>query len=225
VTRAKRSDLAPWRPGAVLQELVSHTALYAVAWYGGLGYIGLLLMLALELVVVNLLSTVVYPERGVLRHLRDLVLFLPLMAFLLFFVLVTYGVARKDELVGAAADSPFGLLQLDLDLLRWTAIYTVLHLGAMLVYARTRPQPRLEWARLALTLGAVTFIAIFVLIFVVAFLGAPAVEAVRWLVGTDVPGDRVLCAIAVLVRLGFALLMSRMPEHDLKQIAAQPYSH
>jgi hypothetical protein len=222
MTRDRSRDLAPWRLGAVVQEVVAHAALLAVAWFSGLGYIGTVLVLALELVLVNLLSTVVFPERGVLKHLRDLLLFVPLVAFLLMFVLLTYGAAMESELEGAAADGPFGLLRFDAELLRWTATFTAVHLGAMLAYALTRPQPRLAWARMALMQSAVTFIAIFLLVFAAVFLGPFAIRGARVL-WPDTPGDHVLSALAVLIRFAIALVMSRMPEDEIEKIARDPY--
>jgi hypothetical protein len=220
----RKSDLEPWRAGAVLQELVSHAALLGVAWISGLGYIGMMLILACELVLVNLLSTAMFPERGLLKHIFDLVKFIPVMAFLLLFVVLTYGVANEGELTGDAAESPFGLLQFDASLLQWTLGFSFVHLGTMFLYARTRPDPRLEWARMALMQSAVTFLAIFFSIFVVAFAGPFAIAALRHVADAQtIPGDQVLCALAVAVRLGFALLMSRMPDKDIQGVARNPY--
>ena len=107
-------------------------------------------------------------------------------------------------------------------ILLYALAYTALHLVAMAVYARTRPQPRKEWVRLATMQGATTFLSLFGLIFGAIFVGLFAIEFLR-LFMPDIDGGSVLVLLAVLIRFGIALLVSRMPEKDLDQIAAKPY--
>lgn len=218
----RKAELAPWNPMSVLQETVSHGLLAAMAWFAGFGYLGVILILCAELLIVNLLSTVVFRERGVWRHLGDLLKFAALMVFLLFFVVVTYGVALEGDSGDAGKVGLAALMGVDRDLIYWGLAFSAAHLTALLLYARSRPQPRKEWAKLALMQSATTFVAMFCLIFVVAFLGPFAVGGAR-LVSPEVSGDAVLVLLAVLVRFGFALLVSRMPDKDLDQIAAKPY--
>lgn len=216
----KSSGLDPWRPGAVVQEVFSHVVLAAIAIAGGLGYLGLLIMLLAEMLFVNLLSVVLYPKRGLRRHLTDLLKFFGLSAFLSVFVVASYSftVESPSEALVAFASR----LLLDWGMLLWIIGYSAVHLTALLVYARTRPDPRLEWTRLALAQGAVTFVSIFILIFAIVLIGAPLAHVLRWLVPT-VDSEVIPVALAAGVRLGFALLITRMPESELARIAGNPY--
>jgi hypothetical protein len=213
-----KPKLAPLNPGAALQEIASHAVLLAMAWFGGLGYLGTILVLVAEPLIVIGLSIFLYPQRGLRRHLWDLIKSCALMGFLLVFIVATYAAAHDNS----GGTDPRSLIQLEWSLLGWALGYSGLHLLGMLVHARTQPNPRKVWARLALTQGAVTFIALFLTIFAVAFIGtwlAPMVKQ-RW---PQVQVGDVLVLLAVLVRLGFALLMSRMPEDELDKIASNPY--
>lgn len=218
----RTTPLAPWRFGAVLQEVFAHALLLAMAWYGGFGYLGLILMLAAELLLICVLSIFIFPERGLGRHVLDIIKVSAITAFLLFFVFVTYGVATVGE-EGEALDAAVRALQtMDRSVFGYALIYTALHLVAMAVYARTRPQPRKEWVKLATMQGATTFVALLGLIFLAVFLAAGALEMVSW-VAPEIKGDHVLAAFAVLLRFAVAVLVSRMPDRDLEAIAAKPY--
>ena len=213
-----KAKLAPFNLGATLQEVVSHAVLLALAWFGGLGYLGTILVLVSEPLIVIGLTIFLYPQRGLRRHLWDMVKSSALMAFLLVFVVATYAAAHGES-GGVGIDR---LIQLEWSLLAWAFGYSALHLGGMLVYASTQPQPRKAWARLALTQGAVTFIALFCTIFVAAFIGTWLAPMVRIYWPAVQVGD-VLVLLAVLVRLGFAILMSHIPERELDEIADNPY--
>ena len=101
----------------------------------------------------------IYRERSFVRHLGDLLTISGLMAFLLMFVFLSCGVAlvgHSGEPMPAAIEAA---MDLDTDLLGWTSAYAAVHLCALLILTRTRPDARKEWARLALAQGAVTFLA------------------------------------------------------------------
>ncbi len=220
--RPNSSPPVPLRLDAVLQELLSHAVLLGMAWFSGLGYLGVILMLAGEMVLMNLLSVLIYRERSLARHLGDLLKFSALMAFLLMFVFLSYGVAlvgHSGEPMPAAIQAA---IDLDTDLLGWTLAYAAVHLCAILVLTRTRPDPRKEWARLALAQGGVTFVAVFCLIFVVTFLGPPIIDIVRW-VFPEVAAGVVLAPFAVALRFALALVMSRVSEESLAQMGSNPY--
>lgn len=213
-----KAKFAPFNLGRTVQEVVSHTVLLALAWYGGLGYLGAILVLVSEPLIVIGLSIFLYPQRGLRRHLWDMVKASALMALLLVFVLATYAAAHgESDGVGFAQS-----IRLEWSMLGWALGYSALHLSGMLVYARTQPNPRKVWAGLALTQGGVTFVALFCTIFVAAFIGTWLAPMVRVYWPAVQVGD-VLVLLAVLVRLGFAVLMSHIPEDELDQIADNPY--
>ena len=217
-----RRDLDPWRLGAVLQEIFAHGLLLAMAWYGGFGYLGLMLILSAELLLICVLSIFILPERGLVRHVGDMIKVSAITAFLLFFVFVTYGVASVGDQGEPMQASMEALEAMDRSVFVYALAYTTLHLVAMAIYARTRPQPRKEWVKLATMQGATTFIALLGLIFLAFILAAGVLEMVSW-VSPEIKVDHVLALFAVLLRFAIALLVSRMPEKDLEEIAAKPY--
>ena len=217
--RQRRAKWAPFSAAAVAREVAAHALLLAFAWYGGLGYFGTVLVLTAEALLIIALSIFLYPQRGLARHLWDIVKSSAFALFLLAFVAFTYGVATQDEaeVVVAALRGAF-----DWTLLAWSLGFAAAHQLVMLVHARTTPDPRRSWARSALTQGAVTYLALFFLVFVAAFVGPFAVSGARsfW---PDVDADHVLALLAVLVRLALALVMAHIPEHELDQMAKNPY--
>jgi hypothetical protein len=218
----RKPKWGPWKPVAMLQEVLSHAGMLAFAWYGGLGYLGTVLVLAAEPLLITLLTALLYPQRGLARHAWDLAKLSFVSAVLLFFIYATYGVA----LAGGSADAEIPPVRLDPTMLGWAMALLVFHLGVILGYAWTTPRPRVVWSRLALNQGAVTFLALFFMVFVAAFIGPFAVQAVLpmkpELTAGDVASD-VLVVLLVVLRLGIALLLTRMPEHELERTADNPY--
>lgn len=217
-----RAKLGPWRPRLVIQESVAHAVLLALTWAGGLGYLGLLLIIAIEVPLITMLTMGLYPQRGLRRQFWDLVKVSLLMGFLMIFVLATSGVAAVPEL---RQDQNLGLLaSIGLDpiaLLSALAI-AVLHLGALRWQARAHRDPGRQWARLALLQGAINLFTVFGLIFagmLVAFVVVPLLMLLDPPWRQDAP----LVLVAVAVRYAIALVFSRMTEAELDEIARNPY--
>lgn len=224
MSRPKKSGskLEPWNRARVVQEVASHTILLGTAWYAGFGYVGLMLLLALEIPLINVLTMGLYPERGMRRHLGDLIKGTALILFLLLFVVLTAGVAHGDR-SGSKLEIAFGAaLDLDPWLLAWGVGLTVLHLLALRWQAHEHADSRLQWARLALAQGAVTLVATLILVFAglpVAGILTPMIQFV-W---PSIPPDAPLMAVAVALRCALALLVSRMSAEDLDSVARNPY--
>lgn len=117
-------------PRTILATAAMQVPLLAALWNGALGYLTLQVLLATELVVLNLATIPFYRERGAGRHLRDTLLIAGGLLFVLFFLLVTYGVALGLEAVGVAAnvDAVLGTLMV------------VLRFGLSLVAATITPR-------------------------------------------------------------------------------------
>ena len=213
--------LDPWRPAAVVQELASHVLLVAAAIYFGIGYLGLMLVFMAEIVLGNLVSTGMYPERGVRRHLWDMVKIVAVMGFLLVFVVATYLVAT-DQGQDAAGGNPFERLRFDLDAVKLAVAFAAVHLSVLYLMARSQPDPRLAWTKSVSMQSAATFLALFFMIFVAAFAG-PMVAGVAEIMSWPNPTDAALIVCVAALRLSLALLLTRMPEREVRQIASTPY--
>jgi hypothetical protein len=212
--------LDPWRPAAVVQEVASHVLLVAGALYFGLGYLGLILIFMAEIVLGNLVSTGMYPERGLRKHLWDLVKILALMAFLLVFVVATYFVATGHG--SGTWGNPFASLRFDVDAVKVAVAFAALHLSVLYVVARRQPHPRLAWTKSVSMQNAATLLGLFFMIFVAAFAG-PVVAGVAETMGWPNPTDAALIVCVAALRLSLALLLTRMPEREVREIASTPY--
>lgn len=212
--------LDPWRPAAVAQEITSHVLLVAFALYFGLGYLGLILIFMAEIVLGNLVTAALYPERGARRHAWDLVKIVGVMGFLMVFVIATY-LAATDR--GGEAAEVWQGLDFDIDAVKAAIAFAVLHLSVLYVLARRDPEPRYAWTRSVLMQNGATLVALFLMIFVAAFAGILVAGAAD-LLGVANPADTALILCVAALRLGLALLLTRMPAHEARDIAGQPYA-
>ena len=217
--RRGNKDLDPWRPAAVVQELVSHVMLVAFALYFGVGYLGLMLIFMAEIVIGNLISASLYPERGTGRHLLDLVKILGVMAFLLVFVIATYMAATDDGREG----NPLARLHVEVDAVKSAVAFAAVHMSVLYLLARNSADPKLAWTRSVLMQNAATFIGLFFMIFVAAFAGPLVGGAAEMLGYTRSPVDAALIVCMAALRLSLALLLSRMPEREVRDISRTPY--
>ena len=212
--------LDPWRPAAVAQEVASHALLVGFALYFGIGYLGLMLIFMCEIVIGNLVTAALYPERGVAKHLWDLVKITGLMAFLMVFVVATYLAVTNRG--GESATDVWQRLDFDADAVKAAIAFAALHLSVLYVLARRQPEPRYAWTKTVLMQNAATFIGLFFMIFVAAFVGIAA-AGVAELLGFANPADTALIVCVALLRLALCLLLTRMPEREAREIAGQPY--
>ena len=213
--------LAPWRPLVATQEVVSHALLAWFAIAAGIGYLGLMAVFAAELLLGNLVSVAMYPERGAKRHAWDLVKFVFAMGLLLGFVVATYTVARQGG--GGTELHVHDVLPDDTGgALRWSIAFAALSIAVRYLLARREPDPKFAWARSVLVQNAATFVTLLLMIFVAAFAGA-AIGGVAELAGVEAPIDTLLILVTAGMRLFFALLVSRMPEREMRSMAQQPY--
>jgi hypothetical protein len=211
--------LDPWRPAAVVQEVVSHLLLVGFALGFGIGYLGLMLVFMAEIVIGNLITAALYPERGVGRHVLDLVKFLALMAFLLVFVVATYLAAKGG---GSSGVEMWAQLRVDGEAALAAVGLAAVHLSVLFFVARRTTDPKLAWARMVLMQNAATLIGLFIMIFVAVFAG-PVLGVVAKMMGLTRPVDAALIVCMAGIRLALALLLTRMPEREARDIAGQPY--
>lgn len=212
-------------PRTVLMVVGTHLLLLAGILWGGLPYLALQVLLAAELVVINLASVALYRERGLRKHVGDLLKTIAGMVFILFFVLVTYGVARVEG--GGSEDYPLpvalaSLAAIDTGALAWAFGYMVLHLSASLWLAFSSPDPRLAWAKSTLSEGGTTFVGMFLMIFVAIFVATPFAAALVRL-GFAVDIDILLACLMVALRTVLALVMATVSERETAAMAANPF--
>lgn len=217
-----RPVLDPWNWAKVAQETVTHVVLLLVIWFSGLGYLGLALLMSAELVLICSLSIFIFPERGIGRHVWDILKLSGVTVFLLLFVFVSGGEVLRtggEEAFQAAMDAVLGLQP---GALKWALLASAVHLIGLAFQARLSPRPRMAWVQSAIMNGGITVIWLFVLIWLGLLLGALSVGLTRVLAPAASP-DAGLVLVAVAVRFALALLVSRMSAKDMEEIAGNPY--
>lgn len=215
---------APLSSAVISRESLSHLALLGVGWWSSAGYLGLILILGIELLLVGLVSMAVYPERGVRRHVVSLLWFVFTVTFVGMFVVLTYGEAMKAIPGTVPGATAFALIPLDAELLVWTAVYSAAHMTAMFVHARRSPRPRIVWSENVLLDGAATVMALILLI-PLTLVFATALGTLQGRVHITVAAvDLVLIALLVLLRFGAALLLNKLPQSVRNEIAETPYA-
>lgn len=224
----------PKNPKKLLNELLAlprrtlaavalaHSVLLGVALLGGLPYLITQAVLAAELVLLNLATIALYPERGVGKHVVDMLKSIFALGFVYFFILVTYGVAsspgRGNPLVIAWQSlDDAGIKDLVL-----SVFYVAVSLGIALWQVLRLPDPKQAWASRRLLEGAVTLLAMIFMILIAVSLGAPLVSMFNNF-GFAVDANTILVTLMVITRFVFALVAATMPASELKSIAASPY--
>lgn len=212
-------------PRTLLSVLASHLLLLAAILWGGMPYPVLQILLAVELVVINLASIALYRERGLRKHVTDMLKTIGGLVFILFFVIVTYGVAKVEGggVEGYALPVALEVLAgVESEAIIWAVAYVVLHLSVSLWLALSSPDPRLAWAKSTLSEGGTTFVAMLLMIFVAIFIATPIGAGLGW-IGLTVDIDVVLACLMVAVRSVLALVMASMSEQETAAMAANPY--
>ena len=146
-------------PAVALQILLAHGVLLVASLHGGLPYIVLQGLLAFELVLLNLATVPLYPERGLLRHLFDLLKLSALLAFLLLFVCISYAIVSSGEHADPITTTLARWHGLHPASIAWAVGYIVVSLALSLLQALMSPEPRLAWMSNTLAAGGSTFVA------------------------------------------------------------------
>ncbi len=217
-----RPKLAPWNASRVTQEVAGHLVLLFAVWFGGLGYFGLALLMSAELLLICSLSILIFPERGVRRHLWDMLKLGGVTLFLLLFVFVTGGEVLRvggEEAFGSAIGS---VVELPPGALAWAVLASAVHIAVLAIQARRSPQPRIAWVQLAIMNGGITVVWLLLLIPLPLLLGSLLVE-LSVTIASHAPRDTLLVLAALALRLAPALLVTRMPAKDIESIAGNPY--
>lgn len=208
----KTAPLQPLRWRLLAEEMLSHGFMFWVAWRGGLGYLGLIALLVVEMLAIQLVSVVLYPQRGWRRHARDLVLSAVIFAVLVFFLVVIHASSTHGDSANAL-DVARGIVgDLDARAIAWAVALSVVHLLLMLRWSLSQPDPRLAWTQNVLSQGAATMLALLAMTFVSGFLAAMLESIGRGSAGVIATA----CAGAlVLLRFAVVLIARRLPQSDM----------
>lgn len=211
----------------VAMVMASHLMLLAGILWGGMPYLVLQGLLAVELFAINLATIPLYRERGMRKHVLDMLKTIAGLAILLFFVVVTYGVTQSE---GGGSDGyalPVALATLkevDTTALAWALGYVVVHLSIALWLALSSPNPRLAWMKSTVSEGATTLVAMLAMIFVSIFVATQMAAGLSRL-GLAVDVEMLLACLMVALRAALALVMASMSERQMAAMAADPYQN
>lgn len=209
-------------PRTALHAAISHLFLLGACLWGGLPYVFLQALLAIELLIVSLATIPLYPERGVALHLWDMIKLTAGLAFVLFFILVGYGVARDGGNGNALATGFAGFHTIGMTDIAWASAYLVLHVSMSMHAAMRSDDPRTSWAKNRLADGGATFVALFFMVFVTFFVGRPIVAGLE-MFNLHINVDALLSTLMVIVRYVLALIVSLIPDSEMQTMARDPY--
>ena len=183
---------------------LSHITLLGVTLLGGMTYLIMQSVLMAEIVLVGLATIPLYPERGVGKHVFDMLKMTFMLAFIYLFVLISYGAATgKSGLALVIARQ--SLEDAGLEDLLLSLFYVSVSLGASLWQVLSQPNPRQAWASSRLLDGAVTTLAMIFITFIAIFLAMPIVSACNSL-GIPMNVNALLITLMVITRFFFALV-------------------
>lgn len=203
--------------------VVGHAVLLAGVLWGGVPYVLMQALLALELLAVNVANVFVYRERGWRKHVLDILKLTAALVFVLFFLIVTHGVAKQAGSGNAMATGLQELESLSVGIAGWMLAYIVVHAGVSLWQALRSPNPRRAWAQQSLSGGAVTFIAMFFMVFAGLFLAAPLASGLRT-IGFPANVDTLMGGFMIATRFVLSLVAATISPSELDAIAANPYA-
>lgn len=210
-------------PKAAVHVGIPHVFLLIAALLGSLPFVAVQTLLVVELILVSMATIPFYPERGWVRHPLDLLKLSGTSVFVLFFAVVSYGVASEGDSGNALEFGLRAYTRLNSSDIGWAFGYLIVHVALSLRSALTSPDPRATWASNNLAEGAATILALFFMVFVTVFVGRPIVAGLAWL-GWSIDVDVLLSSLMVLVRYMLMLIGSLIPDSEMKSIANNPYA-
>lgn len=206
-------------PATAIAIAASHLVLLMAVLLGGLHYVVVQALTAVDMVLVSAAGIPLYRDSAPWKHARDTVTLALMMAFVLLFVFLSFGAAAgatEGKSLELAIDA---LASIDQRTWLWCIGYGVVHAAILLGLALSSPDPRLAWTRNALAESSTTFLAMFAMIFATIFLARPLVEWLRS-AGADIDVSALLAMLMVFLRFLVALVVAAViSAEDLKEIA------
>ncbi|MBD8525353.1 hypothetical protein [Pseudomarimonas arenosa] len=209
-------NLRPITIGLLAGEGIGHGILLLAFWWGGLHYVVMSATIAVELVLVNIASAILWPARGLLKHSKGILIVSVLAAFLLMMTVLTFNAADGEPPLDDSLRPLFD------GALFWPLLYLSAHLGVLMVLALRSSDPRLTWVSGALVQGAISFFQLFLMCGVAVFICRPLIDYLRDFDPT-IPASPIIGSFAVIFRFAMTLWIVRWPEKDLERIARNPY--
>ena len=211
-------------PALGMQVIAAHLLLVVGVLFGGLPYVIVQCLLGAELLLINLATIPLYPQRSLRRHVGDILKSTGLLAFVLFFLLVAYGVvAAAAGRSGYPLERVAGVLRhVGAGDLGWALAYLFVRVGFTAWQARESRDPRGTWTRQSLAFGGSTLVAMLLMVFVSFFAGMPLAKGLAS-AGVHVDVDALLTGLMACVRCFTALVATTIPDGELDSIARDPY--
>jgi len=220
MNRLESLRAVPVRKVAVL--VLNHAILLAVCLGGDVPYVVLQTLLAIELLLTNVATIALYPERGARRHAFDTIKLAGGLAFILFFVVISYGVVQER---GSGHALAVGFAQFSMvNFSNGAAMvgYIVLRLGWSLIQALRSSEPRVAWTKSNLVSGGTTFVAMAFMAFI-GLIAGPILFGVASMFDVGVSADALLDVLMVLTRFATAMIGATFSEAEIEAGARQPY--
>ena len=207
----------------VAQLALAHAVLLAGCVWGGLPYVVLQALVAAEVILLDLATIALYPERGFVKHLWDLVKLCAGLVFVMFFIIASYAVAAHGEDKNPLFEVFHELRDLDVPAVIALVAYAAAQLAIALWHAWHSSDPRTTWARDNIGAGAASFLAMFFMVFVAFFVAQPILICFAT-IGVAIDANTLLATLMVIVRFLLALVVATFGQAQFEEIAHDPYA-
>ena len=178
-------------------------------------------LFSVELILLCLVSIALCPERGIAEHVWDMVKLVGMLAFVMLFVLITYGVVAEPDNPQPLSVAAQVFREIDARTVQWALAYAGVQIALALWSAWRSSEPQLTWARENLGTGAVHWLAMIVMIVAAIFIVKPVLNSCAS-IGILIDADVLLASLMVLVRFLLSLVLATLSEADLKEVANRP---
>ena len=206
----------------VAQLAFSHAILLAGCLWGGLPYVVLQALVAVELILLDVATIALYPERGFVKHLADLLKLCAALAFVMSFVAISYAVVAHGEKKNPLFVAFDELRDLDVAGIVSLVAYAAGQLSIALWRAWHSTDPRTTWTRDNIGTGAASFLAMFFMVFVAFFVAQPILIGFAK-IGIALDANALLATLMVLVRFFLLLVVATFGATKIAAIARAPY--
>ena len=206
---AKRS---PIRRLDVVILVVTHLQLLWFVFVGELHYIDLLIIFAAEVVVVNQLSSVLYPANGrqlgskSIGRLIGMIVFIGLL------------IGEYAILLNGSAHPTSLLAHFNVHDLFVGIVYTAIRVIGAFLAAKSSADPKLSWARTSMMVQGIAFITLLIMLtfgFLAAFFIVSALQQAR----PDISPGAVLSTMIIAIHFFYGSWASTFSNEEILRIA------
>lgn len=197
----------------VFRDVLVHAVLLGMVLVSGTALVGVLLALYLQMVLTSIARALLTPDRGSLRKLRELGMWIVVFAFPVVAITLLHGVLLSD----AMGHSVVGWLrwkETDPWVAAWSMLWVAFHALVVLLFARRATRPPHDAIRTILKQGTISFVTLtgtMLAMLLLLMLDQIGLKPLYWL-WQKIPTfgyEGLVTILVVLARVAISLLVAR----------------